>query len=303
MKQLKPPLRNFYHDTRAFSLIEVALVLAIIGIMAGVSLPMLGILLKKQTFSLTQANMEATSSALILYAQENGRLPCPAATQYIEDGRNAQPIGAEIGSGLKGDEPPKECKQFTGLVPYRTIGIAPDKTFDGWNRPLSYTVTPVFTGSKKLVSLLPEEGEADEEKADLCAIELGEEDEKIEVLDAQNLSLSPNSPVAFLLVSHGQNGDGSFLSEGSGQRQPVLSPLERSNADRDLQFIYRSYRQDPVSGYDDILLWRTLPQIATAFGGKLCGNREKEPEDSLNPDELNQNDPDLMEQNTNNIPT
>jgi prepilin-type N-terminal cleavage/methylation domain-containing protein len=80
--------------------------------------------------------------------------------------------------------------------------------------------------------------------------------------------------VAYVLVSHGLNGDGAYSVGAAGGQivsSGITSPLEAENSDTDVSFIDRplTSTEDPTY-FDDIVYWRTNQQIINAFGNNSC---------------------------------
>ncbi|MFA5927035.1 MAG: type II secretion system protein [Patescibacteria group bacterium] len=84
--------------TRAFTLIELLIVVAIIGILATVSLANLSNARSKARDSKRIANIKQTSTALALYYDSNNQYPAGTASRYIElDGTAWRDFGFSIG--------------------------------------------------------------------------------------------------------------------------------------------------------------------------------------------------------------
>ena len=63
---------------RGFTLIEMAIVLMIVGLLLGGMLVPLSAQMDQRNISDTQKSLSEIKEALIGYAMANGRLPCPA---------------------------------------------------------------------------------------------------------------------------------------------------------------------------------------------------------------------------------
>lgn len=147
-----------------FTLIEMAIALAVAGIFAGGVMFLLGAAQRQERDDLTQANMRRVVRALATYADSAGRLPCPA-----DPGRNDALFGWEWGvqsAALSGPRPlpdpdaspatrdtcawwggptvPATESRNYGIVPFLTLGLDPESIKDGWGRYFTYAVTPVF---------------------------------------------------------------------------------------------------------------------------------------------------------------
>lgn len=126
-----------------FSLVEMAVVVVILGLVLGaVLLPLQA--QRNQAFQTqTENTLETARRALLGFAQVNGRLPCPAiaGSNGVED---------PAGGGT--------CTSQLGFLPAATLGIRPtdDSGFaiDGWSNRIMYAVaqdnaggaaTPDFT--------------------------------------------------------------------------------------------------------------------------------------------------------------
>lgn len=126
-----------WHGQIGFSLVEIAVVLLIIAILAtAVGIPLAAQLDQQRTVD-TQKQLANISEALYGFAMTNGRLPCPAKDGDQLESYSPTPVGAEAfasgGSASNGS-----CATFSGWLPAVTLGLAPTDSsgfaLDGWGR-------------------------------------------------------------------------------------------------------------------------------------------------------------------------
>ena len=127
---------------RGFSLVEMALVLLIVGLLAAVFLPATNTFLENNRRKETRAKLEALEQAMVRFVMVNRRLPCPA------DG--AQGTG-NLTSGVEQRNSvvtPATCTSMTsGVVPWRSLGVSADAATDAWGNLITYRVWAKTTGA------------------------------------------------------------------------------------------------------------------------------------------------------------
>lgn len=107
-----------------FSLMEVAIVLFVLALLAGSVLVPLSAQMEQRNYDETTRTMNDVRDALLGFAVVNKRLPCPDT-----DGD-----GAENVSGVA-------CSSAQGSLPWATLGIG---ATDAWGQPFLYRVTLAF---------------------------------------------------------------------------------------------------------------------------------------------------------------
>ena len=127
-------------NLQGFSLIEMAVVLVIIGLVMGGVLGALGPQLEQKKVRDTQERIKQASEAIMAFAIANRRLPCPASAASNGD----EQFGDALGKG-------KCANANGGFVPARTLGLGergPNGVMqDAWGFGIRYAVTQVtFTG-------------------------------------------------------------------------------------------------------------------------------------------------------------
>jgi prepilin-type N-terminal cleavage/methylation domain-containing protein len=113
-------------QTRGFSLVEMAIVLAIIGLLVGAFLAPLSAQRDLKDYSQVRTDLGQIKEALYGYAIANGSLPCPDTTG---DGV-ADVCSSVFASASTG-----------GNLPWVTLGVQGN---DPWNNPYQYRVNNAF---------------------------------------------------------------------------------------------------------------------------------------------------------------
>lgn len=132
------------NDGKGFTLIELAMVLVIAGVLLTAVITIVLPLMAAARLLETQEKIEKVSDYLNAYAVENFRLPCPAEAN---NGGTAggEPYGFEAGSGGAGDAiPAGACPLTEGIPPFNTLGIQEELLIDGWGNYITYAVNPNF---------------------------------------------------------------------------------------------------------------------------------------------------------------
>jgi prepilin-type N-terminal cleavage/methylation domain-containing protein len=120
---------------RGFTLTELAVVLAIAGLLLGSTLFTLSAQLESRNRGDTQRRLEDARELLLGFALVNGRLPCPATTSGDEAGGGTSACTASYG----------------GFLPARTIGFHPTDSagfgLDAWGNRIRYAVSATEWGA------------------------------------------------------------------------------------------------------------------------------------------------------------
>jgi len=116
------------HSDSGFTLVELAVVVAVIALLLGSLLVPLTTQVEQRNVAQTDTQLEEIRQALIGFAMLNGRLPRPAtsATNGTEKG------------------PCASAQDCTGYLPWAVLGV--NKT-DAWGKIFRYSVSPEFAAN------------------------------------------------------------------------------------------------------------------------------------------------------------
>ena len=213
-------VRNGKYRSKGFSLVEMAVVLAIMAISLGLGLSLLRANQDRTAWNETKARQDRLKVALVSYLRVNGRLPCPnsvAPWDGVEDRPNANP-----------GTPATTCtvNNGRGIVPWQTLGIGQSEAMDGWGNYFSYRVsnrTPA-TSSNWTINSGTGPFSIAELTVPLTALTLQRRDD----LGVLGAALTPNPVV--MIVSHGKNGLGARTIGGTLNTAPAGGTDELTNA-------------------------------------------------------------------------
>ena len=120
-----------------FTLIEVAMVMVIIGLMLAASIAPLSSMIERNKVAETEVILNDVIEALYGYAASTGRLPCPT---------DAANMGIERPAGGGACNPGLSGAAISGFVPGNTLGLTGSYSqegllLDAWGNPIRYSIT------------------------------------------------------------------------------------------------------------------------------------------------------------------
>lgn len=258
---------------RAFTLVEMAVVLAIVGLLLGSLMYTLSAQTDQRAREQTQRTLEQAREALLGYAVANGRLPCPAAPAAT--GVESPAVGGNC------------TNYYDGFLPAITLGFQPvdveGYALDAWNNRIRYAVardlsaaatscvgtfaTPHFTHKVNLkqngMSCQPNSNDLLICKSTTSAP--APTPGSCGTADNVVTNANPSGTVVAILFSPGKNY---ALATTAAAALAVNKPDEAANLDGNSVFI--SHTPSPVGAaggeFDDMMLW--IP--VGSFYGRLA---------------------------------
>ena len=242
-----------YQQQTGFTLIEMAIVLVIIGVLVGSFIGTLGSRIDTTRRAEAQADLENIKTALMGFAFSSGGpfLPCPCTSDCDID-----PDTPPAPPGLENREADGTCTAdaaagYLGYLPWGTLGIKPA---DSWNSVYRYWVDPDFS----------DDGTGAGSVFDLA--DTGNGQIRTRNPDGSATPLVASNVVA-VVFTHGKNAYGG-ISAADGSARPAIPAVnvdETDNADTNSEFVGRAptgaAAATPGGEFDDILLWITDYEI------------------------------------------
>lgn len=249
---------------RGFTLLEMAMVLAIIGLIMGAAISATTALTNSSRISTTKSKENSIKTALINFIATNGRLPCPAdPTPSVLSGASAGTEAITAGgvcnaAGLFYNT--TYGSVVTGVVPWVSLGFTQDGATDGYNQLFTYQVTlsatttvpvtSVTVTGQRTISGLRGDISIFSATTPVAATSLAVLGNQINYCTPATFSVNPCAAVA-VIVSHGADLSGAFTV--SGQTLPTTAD-ELENANKDSYFVTHDFALNAANPFDDILL-------------------------------------------------
>jgi len=211
----------------AFTLVEMAIVLVIVGLLLGGMLAPLSAQLEQRRAADTTKALEEARDALAGFAARNGYLPCPAIS---------------ASNGLE-DRAGTRCsnERRLGFLPWATLGLP---KLDAWQHLYLYSVTPAFSDSGAPFRLNTPR------------------DITITARDASGtlVPASAQNDIPAVVLSQGRNGFGAFSDVGVQAVDMGQGNVdEKANFQADGRLFIARDRADNRAAaggaYDDIVVW------------------------------------------------
>lgn len=264
-KNLKKALKEntFPQKLAAYSLVEVAIALIIIGIISGSGLLLLSTKNIHQKNTITQKRQEQISKALAGYALRYDRLPYAA------------------NPSARSDSFGKEARLNVGIVPFKELWLPEEMARDGYGRFLTYKVgspAPVDDADPEGQSYCNEVYERQillrerTSEGDLRPYARHPSDSDLEDEDESSSNLDQ---IAFVLISHGEKGYGAFEGSPGRVHKNLRTPHgedEAINSSDELEAVIAPPSGVGSQQYDDIVYFQTRGNLMSLHGRACVSN-------------------------------
>jgi len=224
---------------RGFTLTELAVVLAIVGLLLTSTLYTFSAQIDGRSRAETQRRLEEARELLLGFALVNGRLPCPGTASGDESGGGAAPCASHYG----------------GFLPARTIGFQPTDAagfgLDAWGNRIRYAVSAAQWGASPFARFTRQHVANNPAAAwsmtqsppDLVVCSASPAAAGGAACDAGASVTNQNTVVAIVF--------------STGKNSSAAGPNEARNLDGDALFVSRAPDPPSAAGgeFDDLLAW------------------------------------------------
>lgn len=251
-----------------FTLIEMAIVLVVIGLVFTGASKVVGPLLDRDRSEVTRKHMNAAEDALRVYVMRFGCLPCPAdgalpSDAGLPDNNHGRAFAG--GAVVAGDCAPAAavCQAADGAVPWRTLGISEEEASDGWGTRLRYAVA---AGTPCGTATLTETGGM--QRCAGSSYPAGG-------ISVDNLDIAggpETTTAAYVLFSVGRDRAGGRRQTSGVAVAASAVATQAENTDGDNTFSQGAFNGSTAGYFDDILIYRSAPIIIQQCGEGACGN-------------------------------
>jgi prepilin-type N-terminal cleavage/methylation domain-containing protein len=235
---------------RGFTLLELAMVLLISGLIAGLTIKFTQHSGTKECYTTTRTQIQTIHEAIERFARSYERLPLPAARNIGIDnpsfGREATAL--EITAGALNEA----AGVSFGALPFQALGLDPSFAGDCWNNKYSYAVTTALTISDPVIGY-------------------GNSAISGNITLRSDVSNSINTTTAYAVISHGEDGLGAVKTNYSGASHgwctsPVsLATLNCRASEAEIVTAELNNGKDAANNYfDDLVIASGKPKILVA---------------------------------------
>jgi prepilin-type N-terminal cleavage/methylation domain-containing protein len=276
--------RTIAPRAEGFTFVELLVVLMIVAILTAMAAMITRAITAGQKRSVTATRLATVDVALGQFVMLQKRLPCPADGTLASTAANA---GAETARDVTNG-----CTaQQNGVAPWRALGLSEGDISDGWDRRLTYRVSPLLSADNGMdmskcdpagtqAGAIPRACNAGCVSTDVTTCTpplhfLGTKGFTIKNVAGTDVMIAPATGAAYVLISHGESGGGGFLTTGVLATSTVTDGTEeqKNYANAVVQAYYVDDSTSDVSGtthFDDIV---SRPSVLSVINKAALGPR------------------------------
>lgn len=228
-----------FGQVKGFTLVEVAIVLLVLGILSRSFLQPIASAQVHQKYLKTESKLESIKESLLAHVIATGALPCPVSLKRVKE---------QVVEKRKNII----CKVGQGGLPAKALAISGPTNQNGalldiWNRPYLYAVSLANHASEGNTTLpdWTSSGEA-------SSVGISNLSSNLTLCTDANAVECPMrriraNELAFVVLSHG--------------RLMTDSRLESENIDNDTTFVLAEQSSQEANFYDDQLVWASAQEL------------------------------------------
>ena len=219
--------------------------MAVAGLMLAGTMKLLGGQLDQSRLKATRDRLQMAYDALTSYYVTHAYLPCPADGALASSDANYGRAQPETSGSCTG------VAAVNRVLPWRTLGLQEELSYDGWRQRLTYQVSAPLTTAGA-----PGPGD------------LSVRNGAPGIPGTTQIS----SAAAFIVISHGENGLGAWLPSGQRKTTAGIPTNEAENTDGAAPFVDKAPSQAVGDEFDDLVIWREKGVLAQAAGAVFSGS-------------------------------
>jgi len=271
-------------NSRAFTLVEVLVVLVIFGLVIAMAAAITRGLAASQKRSITATRLSTVDAAIVQFVAVRKRMPCPADGTLASAANNA---GVEVAPDVNG------CSaQANGVVPWVSLGLTETDATDGWERRFTYRTgqslgltmdmsqcdpasTAAVVATASCVTGCTSANLAACTAPQSFLLNKGLQVQNVAGAIVMNPAALPATGAAYVLISPGETGGGAYLNTGVlGATTTTDGNEEKKNyANLALLGYYVDDSINDIAGathFDDIV---SRPSVLTVINKAALGPR------------------------------
>lgn len=260
---MKPGEYCSSREYRGFSLVELAIVLVIVGVLAKAIVEPVGKVQHHKNRRLTTTELALIQERVLAHVIAQGVLPCPVLMNHSQSSSAVLVSARALRQREQSIDPFRAisslatdsghlCNQGEGGVPALVLGMNGSVNQDGalldvWGRPYRYIVSLASHAEKGIPKLPDWTSEGEVTRVGIAHLRA-------------DLTICADSAKAVCPQRNVRANDVAFVVLSSGADDSSVG-VQAENQDADKVFVLQSDSVDPIAPYDDQLVWVTGSEI------------------------------------------